>query len=177
MVAGEQQPSGTRIKNAEREHSAKSGKARFAPFDVSAKQHLGVAGGGEFALAGTNLGSEFFEVVDLAVVDQNTASDWIDHRLRGGVREIEDGKARVAQGEEGVGGVGEPFTRGVGAAMVEMPDHPAKGVSPPVGIRTVRFLEAGETGYATHRDLSRITEEGRILCSQAAWHVGRASEL
>jgi hypothetical protein len=89
-VASEEQRVRHAVVNGEGEHAVELVEAIGAPAGPALEDDLGVAFGAEPMTPRLQLGAHLTVIVDLAVVADRETALFVEHRLRGGVREIDD---------------------------------------------------------------------------------------
>ena len=132
-VAGEQQAPSRPVPDREREHPVQPIEAGFAVLRVEVNDDLGVRGASEVDAARDELGAELAVVVDLAVERDPDRAVRAHHRLRGGFREIDDAKPRVAEAHADRSGPDDSGALLLRAAMRERRRHPLErlDIGPP----------------------------------------------
>ena len=100
-------------------HTAQAIEDGLAPLLVAVQEALGVGAAVELVALGLELGTEFLEVVDLAVEDNDDAAVLVGHGLSAGLGQVEDRQAAEAQGNAAV----DKLTAHVGTAMDDAVHH------------------------------------------------------
>ena len=117
-VAREEQALPARVPDGEGEHPAQALGERVAPLLVTVDQDFGVAAGAEDVAPGDQLLAQPEVVVDLAVEGDGDGAVLVLHRLRAGLREVDDRQPPVPQRrrtfDEVAGPVRTPVRNGVG---------------------------------------------------------------
>ena len=118
-VASEEQQILIGIVEREGEHAVQPGERMRPPLPPGGEDHLGVALGEEDVTLGFELGPDLAEIVDLAIEADRDPPVGRQHRLRGGVGEVDDREAAMAEADPGRG----PDAAAVGTAMGEHLRH------------------------------------------------------
>ena len=100
-------------------HTTQAIEYGLAPLFVAVQEALGVGAAVELIALGLELGTEFLEVVDLAVEDNDDATVLVGHGLSASLGQVEDRQAAEAQGNAAV----DKLTAHVGTAMDDAVHH------------------------------------------------------
>src|SRR5206468_1458608 len=114
------------VVKSEGEHASKPVEAPRAPAPPSLEDNLRIGAGLEFGTAGTEVGRQFTEVVDLAIIGDHEPV--LPQRLIGAVRQIDDRKAAMPERECPVDRFpalagGAIFPLGIGPPMLDGIEH------------------------------------------------------
>jgi len=86
-----------RVPDREGERTVQARQAGFAPFGIGAQEDFGIAVGMETMALHQQFGAQFRVVVEGAVEHQCEAGVGVVHRLRGTLREVDDGQAAMPE--------------------------------------------------------------------------------